>query len=243
MMRNAWAALCAAGLLALAAPAGAAVVLVTYTGTVVRGLDESAEFGVGSDLANFSFTATYTYDTLLGQSIGDGVTYDGRQGGGPSGFASPITNATFKIGDVTKALTPTATNFVYTDSRPIWGAGTGLVNHQAQSTVNLSFFSYDEFWGIFGDTAAPALLDQNYDGDIVGDYANGNYYLLSYDGLSGVRHSAQAVLRPEHVTVEVLIGSPPGPVAVPEPQQWALMVIGFVGLGAMLRRRRSYQAI
>jgi hypothetical protein len=34
-----------------------------------------------------------------------------------------------------------------------------------------------------------------------------------------------------------------GPTGVPEPAAWALMVAGFGGLGAMLRRRRARPAL
>jgi hypothetical protein len=40
------------------------------------------------------------------------------------------------------------------------------------------------------------------------------------------------------------MGGPPcGPDAIPEPSTWAMMLVGFFGLGGLLRRRRPKAAL
>ncbi|HEX4712933.1 hypothetical protein, partial [Phenylobacterium sp.] len=65
MRRVGWVALCAAGALALAAPASAYVMVATFTGTVGTMTHTSAGlFGpTGASLTGDPFTAVYVFDT------------------------------------------------------------------------------------------------------------------------------------------------------------------------------------
>lgn len=65
-----WAAALALAILLPATEAGAAIVTATYTGTVVSGFDTAGLFGPkGQDLAGAAYTAVYTTDTVVPNSV------------------------------------------------------------------------------------------------------------------------------------------------------------------------------
>ena len=69
MIKLTMAALCAAGAMACAAPAGAVVMVASYAGSTNRFIDTSGVFGFaydrGSGGDSLAWTATFTFDTSL----------------------------------------------------------------------------------------------------------------------------------------------------------------------------------
>src|SRR4051812_17207364 len=70
-------------------PAKAAVVYVTYTGTVSAGIDPGGVFGQAGSLSGKSYTVSYVFDTSLGSAVTNSVE-DFRFGGTAFGTASPL---------------------------------------------------------------------------------------------------------------------------------------------------------
>ncbi len=85
-----------------AAPAAAATIQATYTGTVYSSYDATGVFGVpDTSLDGQAYTLTYLFDTALGVRNGAGPgTYDDVSGGAAVGGAitNPTLSATLSIG-------------------------------------------------------------------------------------------------------------------------------------------------
>jgi hypothetical protein len=83
----------AAAMLGGVSQASAAIMDVTYTGTVYSGIDTLGVFGGGS-LVGLSWVATYTFDTSLGSTYSSST--ESYAIGGPgfaAGYASPVLSA------------------------------------------------------------------------------------------------------------------------------------------------------
>lgn len=90
-------------------PAKAALIDVTWTGTVSSGdVGTAGAFGIqdqfsGNELAGQAFTATYRFDTTVGSLVTTATSADLRGGSqfGAGTFASPVVSATLTINGVT----------------------------------------------------------------------------------------------------------------------------------------------
>lgn len=224
-------------------PADAAIIEITYTGHVARGVDETGVFGTaGASLAGRSYVSTFLFDTSLGiTSINDAFLPDNgsqRAEGGTdvSGApTSPSLGSTFAIGGVVIALD---------------GQTYGVVGSAAHETGLGSIYSDTSE---FSDTVAARIVKRNgneIDGVnfglpplltpftyavLAGDSAFGTFVTYRYDyGLQTESEWAHGELTPETVTLRMAGGSPS---PTPEPGVWALVVVGFGLAGAALRRR------
>lgn len=221
----------AAGLLA-AMPATAAVKIARFTGTVVSGYDETGVFAAPfTDLAGYSWVATYTYDKTLGGYLEtDGVSYEYSIGGFNYGFpVSPIISASITINGVTRSVGGTSSARVYTSNLP-------YVSHYAQDESNNGLTSVNNYIQIFNDPiGAPASLDQNF-GPVAATNGYGWADWATYDYTTGTyTELASAYLGTDAV---YSVGN-----AVPEPASWALMIAGFGLVGTALRRRRALASV
>ncbi|WP_296599180.1 PEPxxWA-CTERM sorting domain-containing protein [Phenylobacterium sp.] len=227
-----WAAALVASL-ALGGQASATVYNLTYSGVVTSALDSTGEFGLGASLVGMAFTAQVIYDDAkAGASYVGGAYYDNYSG---YGAANPVT-ATILLNGVTRTF----------------GATEGYDDRldrtlQPGCTLNCTDASFQQH-----------AEDR---------FTKDGFYTLNYinlggmssdGGLSGIAHTAPVFTNPpvdlyayvnlftqdtttlaatHSAAVSVRIDSVTG--GVPEPQTWALMLLGFGGAGSVLRRRRA----
>ncbi|MFI4963744.1 MAG: PEPxxWA-CTERM sorting domain-containing protein [Caulobacterales bacterium] len=221
MGRNWTAALTAAGALAGAGPAAAALVNVTFLGEyavaetpvgffpsdqpglTVQGDREFVNFQAGG----VPWTATFAFDTALGQL----TTTDFGTGYSSQSFSGPLLSGTFSGFGITRDLSG-ATSFSIT--RDPVGLNFAIVG---------SGYSLHDGWEPFNVTpvTTPSLTTPFFaSGE---QFFNGAYNDGTYMGGDSFV---------QRVSLDVA--------AVPEPATWTLLIVGFGGLGAMLRHRRRY---
>jgi hypothetical protein len=206
---------CAALGALLSTSAFADIVTETYTGTVI-GTDYGGYFGTpGSDLSNATFTATYVFDTNHTGSTPDHNNFITSTRG--FNLNSPAVSASLAINGQT-ILTFT-TNGIYYSQLLVQNLATS--NHfqsfaqvQSISGADLTNYIYTN------DPNAPNNLSLlttpfSYTLDPQYIYDNSNPFQYRSDNLT---------LRPTTVTLSG---------AVPESSTWAMMILGFAGVGFM----------
>ena len=220
--------------IACAQPAAAAPVTYTYTGTVDHGADDFGLFGVGgASLSGAAFTAVFTRDDALAP---DGIVV--------GAFSSSITEFD-GLGAVTGVIT---INGVAYNVAP------GLSQQNQYDDGIYEAFSHiveggGAHLGLGGGTLGTLAPLAAYDYLAGGDYhtlasfssANtpGFEMFGSFDfSAKDMEGRSFASLRATQLVVSPNPGVPTGG-AVPEPATWAMMILGFGGVGCTLRRRRA----
>jgi hypothetical protein len=218
----------------LSVSANATIMTATYTGTVTSGFDITGLFGVaGANLAGERFTVVYTYDTAKAgsshfQDASEELIYGGTQYGPPN----PGIDAKVTIGSGTvDVLAGFSSYFITSQGAPAYtehkivqtstGAFPGASSH---ISVDTTLFT----------GSVPNRLADPFSGTPSGPFAafsSGVFQDIVYDPQTGYAAEAKANLTVDHLTVAAA--------GVPEPATWALMLIGFGGLGATLRRRSA----
>jgi hypothetical protein len=221
-IKSAALAFAALGLL-LSTSAFADGVTETYTGTVT-GYDVGGYFGPrGSDLSNADFTATYVFDTNHSgstQSSSSAIT-------STTGFNlnSPAISASLVINGQTFSF---ASNGIYYSELLVQNLASGHFQSFAQvhsiSGADLTNYIYTN------DPNAPANLSLltmpfSYNLNSQFDYDNSNLFQYGSDSLTLLS-----------TTVTLTDG-------VPEASTWAMMILGFAGIGAMTYRRGKSAAL
>jgi hypothetical protein len=217
--------------LALCQPAAAAPVTYTFTGAIDSGQDEFGLFVAPNvSLAGFIFTATFTRDdaATLPENIFQGPFNSYVAG---SEAFQPVT-ATLKINDQTFNVTGDSGEQNQYDDGAF--EGFGFLASGLGATLTLGGNTVGTFAPTLGDVLAGpdyhTLTSLNF-AQLPGFSAFGQFEFLSA-AQPGKRTFA-------NFNVDSLTVSG-GPVAgAPEPAAWALMITGFAGAGAALRRRRS----
>jgi hypothetical protein len=192
--------------------------IVTYTGTVTSGFDTSGVFGgANSDLSGDPFSVTYTINPETpGLNITVAPGYSGVSGYGaadPATAVLTINGSTLYIG------------LGYEGDAFAQANGTYVVEHDAYYSQN---------------TFVATGIYNNQDNE----FTTGKYWLpLSYtvkpgdeaSGLFAVGDNGQSAYGDLAVaSVNITTGG------LPEPGVWAIMLVGFFGVGAAVRDRRRH---
>jgi hypothetical protein len=237
-------ALAGAALCSFASQASATIVTVTYTGIVSSAIDQFGIFGPGDgyNLPGQTYIAKFTVDTSLGNHYSSPAPQDVQaySGGSVIGVAtSPITSATLTIGSVTASVPSTYSGLAITENvtdGPL--APLGGEHHYAEANNgsdpynnNILVQSYLSAQGYVTDGSTPWLTGQAY------SPTSGEM-----DYLSLVDDAYHPSLGNE-TFITGTVTSVAFSSAVPEPSTWAMMILGFAGVGFMAYRRKSKPAL
>lgn len=217
-----------------ASAAPAAVMIATYKGAVTSGLDETGLFGEPGSLAGESLSIFVTYDPELPgvqRTVFGGVESAAVDGSAPG--EGLISEVRITLKGVTVAYQPNAFQLAYL------GLGDpGQLRHSAAANqlVGRNYETSTVSVGVHG--LAPPTLDDIGSFVSAGPYAafsGGRFELTGFD-IETRRETRNAYA--EFTLSRVTIAHP-STGGVPEPETWALMLLGFGGLGGALRVRRS----
>ncbi len=218
-----------------ATSASAALVDVVYSGTVYDSNDLTGVFGPpNTSLDGDPITVTYEFDTTQGITSAS-PTQNYAYGGGFYGASSPALSVVITVDGV--SVSAGAPNYI----GEIYGYNDGSISEQLHEASN-----YSDNGVIFEDSGAETYI-YNYNGMLPasittpftyavqpGDSTSGYFQIQTYTYATGAAQYASGSINIATLTVSV----------VPEPSTWAMMLIGFAGLGfAGYRTSRRTPAI
>jgi hypothetical protein len=169
---------------------------------------------------DLAFTDTYVFDLAKGAHFTN-ASSDEIFGGALFGTTSPLVSSNLTIGGVTLTFLGDRV------SQEINNTG-AYIGSSAQSVDVNNVFSRNDLIAL---TNAPALITTPYSGGATSGFGSSAYICAGGHTCAGA-YSFRADLSIE--SVEVTTTS-----SAPEPASWALMILGFGGLGAALRRGRA----
>lgn len=233
------AAVCAAAAFGFAQSASATIWTTTYKGLVTAGSDNAGSFGLGctfcggGELTGLAFTAVFvTDDSTPGATVTTGATtldVSGAGGANPTHGSLTINGHTLLLGN-------------NMGSQHLGDDGVDqTIGHFAKNYSN-SIACSDEELGCFGAIISDQLsLNAHGLGD--GDFGTLPAGMIGSGSLSQSREfDAGFVGLSFDSGADLLISSVETTSdAVPEPAAWALLVLGFAGMGVALRRRRPHR--
>ncbi|SHM37477.1 PEPxxWA-CTERM sorting domain-containing protein [Bradyrhizobium lablabi] len=221
-------------------PAQAAnIVTATYTGTITSGTGCPSAFAC-TQLDGSSFKLVFNYDPTTAGFQRDTPNYSHAFGGGSLGTV-PIISESFSING------GTALNFSNFDSGAIFSFNDEFessLGHSSSFTISTPqlFFAEkaDAQITSLSNTSIPLSLTSPFTYTVqAGDTSSGSIRYQTTD-FNGFFELVFADLSPTSLTVTVAESSL---AAVPEPSTWAMMILGFCGLGFMTYRRKSKPAL
>jgi hypothetical protein len=203
------------------ASASAAIVLETFTGTVI-GTDTLGLFGAANTQLSTGYTANYFFNTSLGTtSLQPGVF--SRTGGTIFSTTSPLVSANLIINGITVSV-----------------GGTYFSELANLNSLATSFFTFRAVADIYpnaNDSFTNSIQSQSasvpFPTSIVSPFT---YTFQAGDSSFGnfSKGGEYLALQPQTVTFGVFVAP-----AVPEPSTWAMMILGFAGVGFMAYRRNN----
>jgi PEP-CTERM motif len=199
-------------------PAAAAILTETFTGTVQFGVDTAGLFGAkGANLANSNYTATYVFDSTADPTMTLATDVFEEIGGSHFGTQTPWISATLRIGSVSYSVSGAYAAVLVTS-----GSSSFMNDFEARSTAQPSATEvFDNEIEVKSTTAPnPTSLGSPF------SYTSANpgagEFLIQGDNFE---------LLPTTVSLTAVD-------AVPEPSTWAMMILGFLGIGMMAYRKK-----
>jgi hypothetical protein len=249
------AALAAAGLLASASQAAASGFDLTFTGVVYTGSDATNIFGLGAgaSLVDQAITESFHVDYAGGGNHNNAGGAYSRSNIGGAGFmtsAVTINGVTTSVGSDTGIdertdyhLDPVCAANPACKAKSAFSEFTGdesfsnFVDPVTHDNMHESWFTNG---GDFGQALGyhpslakgPPVFTPADNLDLFGVFTISHELFDQTRGSVVFDHETTARFNPDTVSITTFGG-------VPEPAAWALMLLGFGGMGAVLRRRRS----
>jgi hypothetical protein len=222
------AAIAVAALVSISSNAFADIVTVTYTGTL-HGTDTAGYFGTpGAYLpSTTTYTATYVFNTNVpGAYYSKCCNFSYARGGTVFSAPTPSISASLTINGQTfteRAAGSYDGSLVISDSAP---AAEGHFDAFAGASVAAGQNFFNEIFTQDPSAPFPPTLTSpfSYTYNPVGITGNWGAFSIGGDNLN---------LYASTVTLIDAIA------AVPEPSTWAMMILGFLGLGWMAYRRKN----
>jgi hypothetical protein len=222
----------AAAMMSLSSAASATEYLATYTGTVSSGTDYLGLFGdAGADLTNLKFTAKFIYDPSLGYLFDLSPEEYFKYGGTVYPTDSPVSFASLTINGITKSSTTTPTYSGVLTQNPAVELTDPVfeTDYDWENSSNTEQFSLGEW---IASTDLPFSLTTPFDVTSTSGIG-GEFSIVDGDASTG-----GYFISTELVVTE--IATPPS--GTPEPAEWAMMLVGFLGMGTAIRMARSAAA-
>ncbi len=218
-----------AGFLACA-PASAAIVHVTYAGTVASGYDTTGIFGsANTDLTGESFVSHYTFDTSVGYTSSN-PTESTAAGGTFFPYATPLLGATLTIHGQTVSVPGDYIGQIYGYND---GSSLSVISHAAEHVFDdgITKIDYSVTNGMYGypGVGLPASIDTSFTATSAGNIITGKFGLYVYDYVAQ-SYSTYTEGNLTAATVSVSVDTP-------EPASIAVLGAGLLGLGLVRRRR------
>ena len=218
-------------------PALPDIVYINYAGTIVDGYDQTGIFGApGASLAGDAYTTSYVFDTSIGTRSTNQFV-DSDLGGIGYAQPSPSLGAVLTINGISVGISGVgAGDFHVVDFGDHSGTSTPLL-----SDTGYGFIRRVDNAMFDASHTIPISLDAPFNySDPSGNAGHGEFIINVLNPNGGNLIYTWASLDPTSVTV-----TNPSFItySVPEPSTWAMMLIGFAGLGFVIQRSRRRMCI
>jgi len=209
----------------IATAASADIITETYIGTT-RGTDPAGFFGGGTIRDNTPYTAVFVFDTSKGLLAFGQTDLQGGPGNGDGDptLSNPLVSASLTVNG--KTYSPSGAYVSYTDA----DESAGTFPFQAQAGVAPSQNEVFFIEALFRDTD-PVVYPLN--ANLLTSFTievSPNHSAISNFDIGGDSLSFDF----SKITFDVTSTA-----AVPEPSTWAMLIIGFTGLGWLASRRKN----
>jgi PEP-CTERM motif len=223
--------------------ASAEIITVTYTGTVTGGWDTTGVFGSTAPNAYVgdTYTEVFEFDSTLGSTwiANNSTQYAGAWGitGGPndpnhSSPVSPGISVTMYLNGHSASFSGASYGHIMgLNIAPGYGEQSGINTSMSDAGIGSATASIGSPTGGNAGVPSSIFIPYTYVAQ-PGDNGNADFGLNI--GPSGL--NVHTVASEVQLTVD-------GVGAVPEPSTWAMMILGFAGVGFMAYRRKSKPAL
>jgi hypothetical protein len=235
---------------AIGTPAGATVIFSTWTGTVMEGFDYTGVFAaVGTDLTGYKYSLVMSFDTDLGV-YASGTGFDRLYGGDVYGNTTSPGSAVLTINGIEVDIPTDIANTVVGNSED-FASDDGALSVSYKTVQHIKEIADGRAWGDTVNFHSNINPSGRYPSSILDPFVHtGNicplgsciseFQILDYSVVDHVLTThAEGNFSP--TCYSVALGTPSG-CAVPEPNAWALAVVGFGLAGAALRTPRRGRA-
>jgi hypothetical protein len=213
------------------ASASATIIDATFTGTIKDGTDGLGLFGTaGADLTGLPFTLTIEYTTSLPGTYFSSPTINTLEGGSNFGLPDPIISSVLRVNGVSSPNVTGSFDTFNEGANGNSGAANQIAFSVAESSNHYSIGFSNSLGSITGDI--PATLDVPLSFTPGPDDAGFGSF-----GFPSTISSTTGDFSPARLTYSIPT------TGAPEPSTWAMMLLGFAGLGyAGYRKAREPRA-